>query len=90
MSMDYIAKCPECKGICGWMSESLPKKDLAKETGRWIREGFGLERIETEDARKAPFGHAAGCSLDPRPKNKSKPKREQSNLFAEAYQGAVE
>lgn len=72
MGLDYIAKCPECSGICGWMSESLNKKDLAKETGLWIREGFGIERIETEAARQSPFGHAAGCSIDPRAKKKQK------------------
>ena len=75
MSMDYIAKCPECKGICGWMSESLPKKDLAKETGRWLREGFSLERIETEAARQSPFGHVPGCTIDPRAKKKATTKQ---------------
>lgn len=72
MSLDYIAKCPGCSGICGWMSGSLDQKELAKETGRWIRRGFGLERIDTEAARQYPFGHAPGCSIDPREKKKQK------------------
>jgi hypothetical protein len=54
MSLDYIATCPECGGLLAWIAEKR-----ANESPKGIA---SIQRMETEDARKAQWDHSETCS----------------------------
>jgi hypothetical protein len=60
--LDYVAKCPECGNVVGWAASSLNPRELGKELGRWVRHRMSVERMATEAARAAPWGHAKNCA----------------------------
>lgn len=50
MSNDYIARC-RCGGFVFWVAESRVK-DHANEIARLLKDGFAIERMQTDDVRK--------------------------------------
>jgi len=62
----YIALCPSCGKIIAAMADSTPTdnpdyaKDLARETGSWIRKGFPVTRITSAEVRSGEWGFDCG------------------------------
>ena len=59
---DYILRCPECLKVIGWIHITLPRRDLKKFVSDGVAHGLSVERMATEDARTAEWGHDAECS----------------------------
>jgi hypothetical protein len=57
----YTARCPHCLRIVAACTDNLPRKDLARATGQWIRDGLQLERMAVEQVRVADWGHGPDC-----------------------------
>lgn len=76
--LDYVIRCPVCQRIVGWFSGKLNAKELAAEVARLIRAGLSVERMETEAARAAAWGHAEDCPMKP---PKAKRPRRQTRMF---------
>ena len=63
MSLDYIARCPLCKRIVCWAADTeRHREDTAETVAGWIRDGLELERMATEEAKLASWGHADNCT----------------------------
>lgn len=59
--LDYIARCANCGGISFWLSSTLPPREIAKEVASVIRGGRSIERMSTEDTRKADWCFGQEC-----------------------------
>ncbi len=54
--MDYVVYCKKCAGICVWLAnDDTDRKWVAREVGKLIREGRDVQRLSTEDSRKAKY-----------------------------------
>ncbi len=53
MSKDYVGIC-KCGGLVFWGAEERAP-DLRKEISALLKDGFSVERMETEDARQTRF-----------------------------------
>lgn len=65
---DYIAVCPVCAGIVGWISGNMERKESAKEVSKRIRQGLNIERVTTGEAQSRRWKHSEGCTMIPKPK----------------------
>lgn len=91
MGLNYIARCRSCHRVCCIASERLVQDDpkyLAKNLSQWVRWGFSVERMTTEDFRAMPnddFGHTDDCPEEPsnarRAKRRAAAAKRQPNLF---------
>lgn len=59
--LDYVARCLECNRLVGWTMRT----DDSKTISGWIKDGLSVERMSTEDAKQADWGHR-GCKHDKR------------------------
>lgn len=48
----YVAYCPKCGALCAAIVDD-PRiiREVAKETGKWIRQGLRVERADLETVR---------------------------------------
>lgn len=53
MSKDYVGIC-KCGGLVFWVAEERAA-DQRKEIARLLKDGFSIERMDTEEARQAKF-----------------------------------
>lgn len=55
--LDYLAVAP-CGCVRGWMSAKVPKLDpnhAAKDIAEWVRSGYDVQRVTTEESRARPW-----------------------------------
>ena len=65
MSKDYVGIC-KCGGLVFWVAEERATNHR-KEISTLLRDGFSVERMETEDARNARFCRNHGkCVKNPK------------------------
>ncbi len=76
MGLDYIGRCTECGGIISAATEEHVLRH-PEILGDICPSDSGIERMKTEDIRKARWGHSPGCDMKP------EPAQEQGNLFEE-------
>ena len=53
MSNDYVGVC-KCGGLVFWVAEERAK-DQRKEISKLLKDGFSIERMETEKVKEAQF-----------------------------------
>jgi hypothetical protein len=64
--LDYVAQ-KDCGCVVAWCSSNIPRRDLAKETGDWLRRGFSVVRMTTEESRKTLKECKCGVPEIPKP-----------------------
>jgi len=50
--LDLVKICRTCSGWVGWISGTMPPKELARFASECVKGGFRLDEVTTEAARR--------------------------------------
>lgn len=63
--LDFVAICPECGAMVGWMSREMmdDPAEFTREIQEWTQAGLKLEQATTEESRRRiRASHSVMCS----------------------------